>query len=78
MATLRLYRGLQVSDVSGYLMISAKSSCHTITCESIPGSPPPFLFFSGVRGGSGNEASVGRQSFIHRVWCVARVLLMVP
>ena len=72
MATLRLLRGLQVSDVSGYLMVSAKASCRAITCESI------FLFFSGVRGGSGNEASVGRQSFIHRVWCVARVLLMVP
>ena len=30
------------------------------TCESMPGSPPPFLFFVRVRGEPGNKAS----------WCV--------
>ena len=56
MSTLRLLRGLRVSDVSGYLMVSAKASCHDITCESIPGSPPPFLFCAGAREEPGNEA----------------------
>ena len=28
-------------------MVSAKSSCRDITCESVPGSPLPFLFLSG-------------------------------
>ena len=37
-------------------MVSAKSSCRDITCESVPGSPPPFLFFVGARGEPGNEA----------------------
>ena len=32
------------------------SSYHDITCESIPGSPAPFLFFGGARGEPGNEA----------------------
>ena len=36
-----------MSDVSGYLIVSAKSSCCDITCESVPGSPPPFLFLLG-------------------------------
>ena len=45
-----------MSDVSGYLMVSAKSSCRDITCESVPGSLPPFLFFVGARGEPGNEA----------------------
>ena len=45
-----------MSDVSGYLMVSAKSSCRDITCESVPGSPPPFLFFVQARGEPGNEA----------------------
>ena len=31
---------------------SAKASCQDITCESIPGSPPPFLFFVGVSLGT--------------------------
>ena len=39
-------------------MVSAKSSCRDITCESVPGSPPPFLFFVGARGEPGNEANV--------------------
>ena len=38
-------------------MVSAKSSCRDITCESVPGSPPQFLFFVGARGDPGNEAS---------------------
>ena len=29
-------------------------------CESIPGSPPPFLFFVGAREEPGNEAKVRR------------------
>ena len=37
-------------------MVSAKSLCRDITCESVPGSPPPFLFFVGARGEPGNEA----------------------
>ena len=45
-----------MSDVSGYLIVSAKSSCCDITCKSVPGSPPPFLFFVGARGEPGNEA----------------------
>ena len=46
-----------MSDVSGYLMVSAKSLCRDITCELVPGSPPPFLFFIGGRGEPGNEAN---------------------
>ena len=38
-------------------MVSSKASCHDITCESIPGSPLPFLFFVGARGEPGNEAN---------------------
>ena len=38
-------------------MVSAKSSCRNITCELIPGSPPPFLLFIGVRREPGNEVS---------------------
>ena len=45
-----------MSDISGYLMVSAKTSCCDITCESIPGSPPPFLFFVVARGEPGNKA----------------------
>ena len=37
-------------------MVSAKAACRDITCESIPGSPPPFLFFVEARGEPGNEA----------------------
>ena len=37
-------------------MVSAKSSCRDITCESVPGSLPPFIFFVGARGEPGNEA----------------------
>ena len=47
-----------MSDVSGYLIVSAKSSCRNITCESVPGSPPLFFFFVGARGEPGNEATV--------------------
>ena len=39
-------------------MVSAKSSCRDIMCESVPGSPPPFLFSVGARGEPGNEASI--------------------
>ena len=46
-----------MSDVSGYLLGSAKAPCHDITCDSVPGSPLPFLFFDGVRGEPGNEPS---------------------
>ena len=28
-------------------MVSAKSLCRDITCESVPGSPPPFYFSPG-------------------------------
>ena len=45
------------SDVSGYLMVSVKSSCRDIVCEPVPGSPPPFLFnFCWAKGEPGNEA----------------------
>ena len=47
---MRLLRGLCAGDVSSYLMVSAKALCRNITCKSIPGSPPPFLFFIGARG----------------------------
>ena len=60
--TLRLLRGLHVSDVSGYLIISVKVSCRNITCESIPGCPPPFLFFVGAKGEPGNKA---REEVLH-------------
>ena len=36
-------------------MVSTKLLCCNITCESIPGSPPPFLFFVGVRGEPRND-----------------------
>ena len=36
-------------------MVSAKFLCCDITCKSIPGSPPLFLFFVGVRGEPRNE-----------------------
>ena len=49
-SNLQLLHGLHMSDVSGYLMVSAKASCHDITCESVPGSPPPFLFFCQDKG----------------------------
>ena len=41
-------------------MVSAKLSCHDITCKSVPGSPPPFQFFGRVRGESGNKAMVSK------------------
>ena len=37
--------------------IAVTSSCRGITCELIPGSPPPFLFSVGARREPGNEAS---------------------
>ena len=47
-------------------MVSAKASCCDITCESIPDSPPPFLFhvyFSSGRGESlGTEAKLMQNS----------------
>ena len=46
-----------MSDVSGYLMVSAKASYRDVTCEPIPGSPPLFILFVGVRGKPGNEAN---------------------
>ena len=33
----RLLCGLHMSDISGYLKVSAKTSCHNIMCKSIPG-----------------------------------------
>ena len=39
-------------------IIAVTSSCRDITCESIPGSPPPFLFLVGARGEPGNEAMI--------------------
>ena len=39
--------------------IIAVMSFRDITCELIPGSPPPFLFFVGARGEPGNEAKTG-------------------
>ena len=46
-----------MSDVSSYLMVSVKSSCRDIMCESVPGSPPPFLLFVKAMGEPWNEAS---------------------
>ena len=54
---MRLLRRLHMSDVSGYLVVSAKLSCCDIMCKSIPGSPPPILFVVWVRGEPGNEAT---------------------
>ena len=51
---------MSLSDISGYLMVSAKVSCRGIMCESIPGSPPPFLLSIGVRGEPGNKATPSR------------------
>ena len=45
-------------------MVSAKLSCHDIMCKSVPGSPPPFQFFSGARGEPGNEAML---SILHAI-----------
>ena len=45
-----------MSDILGYIMVSVKSSCCDITCKSVPGSPPSFLFFIKVSGEPGNEA----------------------
>ena len=41
--------------VTTFAIIAVMSSCRDITCESIPGSPPPFLFFVGVRGEPGTR-----------------------
>ena len=70
-----------MSDVSGYLVVSAKALCHNITCELIQGSPPPFYFFIWARGEPEDEATLftafnfllgsseewGRPGFIHHV-----------
>ena len=37
-------------------MVSANVLCD-ITCKSMPGSPPPFLFFVGAMGEPGKEAN---------------------
>ena len=42
-----------MSNVSGCLMVRAKSSCCDIMCN---GSPHLFLFFVRARGKPGNEA----------------------
>ena len=39
-----------------------------ITCESIPGSPPPFRFFVGTRGEPGNEAGNEARVSHHLLW----------
>ena len=36
-------------------------------CESMPGTPPPFLFFVGARGEPGNEASLA----VCTVWALS-------
>jgi len=41
-------------------IFAVMSTCHDITCESIPGSPPPFLFFFGARGEPGRNAKLGQ------------------
>ena len=45
-----------MSVVLGYLIVSAKTSCRDIMYKLKPGSPPLFLFFTGMRGERGNEA----------------------
>ena len=49
---------VRVSQSRGctFVIIAVTSLCSNITCESVPVSPPPFLFFIGVRGEPGNEA----------------------
>ena len=44
--------------VTTFAIIAVTSSCRDIMCESIPGSPPPFLFFVGARGEPGNETMI--------------------
>ena len=51
-----------MSDVSGYLILSAKSSYRNIMCELVPGSPPQFLFFVRARGEPGNKATTTHPS----------------
>ena len=41
-----------------FVIIAVTSMCRDITCESVPGSPLPFLFFVGARGEPGNEARI--------------------
>ena len=48
-----------MSDISGYLMVSAKLSRRNITCKLVPGSPHLFFFFVGARGEPGNEGKPG-------------------
>ena len=38
-------------------MVSANVLCPDIVCKPMPGSPPLFLFFVGVRGEPGKEAN---------------------
>ena len=46
--------------VTIFAIIAVMSTCRDITCESIPGSPPPFLFFFGARGEPGRKAKLGQ------------------
>ena len=51
---------VRISLSHGYINASrpaVMSLCHDITCELVPGSPPPFLFFVGAKGEPGNEAN---------------------
>ena len=53
-----------MSDVSGYLIVSAKASHCDFTCKSIPGFPPPFLFYVGARGEPGHKANIGGRGLV--------------
>ena len=44
--------------VMTFVIIAVTSLCCNITCELVPGSPPPFPFFFEARGEPGNKASV--------------------
>ena len=46
--------------VTTFVIIAMTSTCRGITCESVPGSLPPFIFFVGARGEPGNKASTGQ------------------
>ena len=43
--TWKYFAATSWSSCGWRLIVSAKVSCHIITCESIPGSPPPFFNF---------------------------------
>ena len=44
--------------VMTFVIVAVTSSCCDITCETVPSSPPPFLFFVGAKGEPGNEVTV--------------------